>query len=177
MPANPGCPRCFSWSGLSAGRMTHDTSCSFPPCLSSFAPLLSFPMTVTPHSLVCANLGLAHALAARFWRNSRLASRLGTIDDVRQEACIALLRAAEGFCPDYRTRDGSPVQFSTYAYSVMIRHLAEVAWRRGIIRLPWHLCGATDLDPGLAEHVRRALHVQQWPLWLEWGEETVYDPP
>jgi RNA polymerase sigma factor (sigma-70 family) len=94
-----------------------------------------------PHRLVEDNLPLAYAVATTFFRGARAAGL--EEDDVRQEAAIGLMRAAEAFDA------GRGCGFASFAWRAVRHHLIKVLRTRrsrALQQLPLG-ADAVELDP------------------------------
>lgn len=78
---------------------------------------------------------LAMLVARKMYESQDFVRRLGTLDDVTQEAMIGLLKAAELYNPTH----GSKATFMTYAYRSVHNWIYRQGQAAGLIRIPCHI--------------------------------------
>lgn len=111
------------------------------------------------NALVLANLNLVWYLVSRlppFW-----VTKLGGRADAGQIGALALLRAVDGFDPEYGVR------FSTYASRVILSRLRDAACASDLIRVP-----RLSIYRDAAERARR---LQQLPA-VTGGHPSAWEP-
>lgn len=88
------------------------------------------------NALVLQFVPLVWSIARRMygWPAMR---RIGELEDVVQEGCLALIAAAENYDPRKKSpQTGKPVKFLTYAHRCVCLKLHTAAKNHGIIRVP-----------------------------------------
>jgi len=102
-------------------------------------------MTADRNALTEKHLPLACAVARGMWEGNWLVRRIGPLEDVTQEACCALIAAAEGFKPELGWR------FSTYATKFIRCRLKNAGKNAGAVRVPtwvWDKARPASADIG-----------------------------
>lgn len=116
-------------------------------------------MSCDRNALVQNHLRLAAGIARKLWHGNDSARRLGTLDDVVQEAHRALIDAAADFRPELGW------QFTTYASRYVYCRLLVAIKNAGIIRVPVHVFERQRqgvLDSFLRSRMVAALSVRQF---------------
>lgn len=130
------------------------------------------------NALVVRFIPLCWQIASRMYKRPDI-RRIGTMDDVFQEACLALIRAAERFDPSRGVKE------ITFLHRSVSLKLKTVARDHGIIRVASHVQDNRKRDADderweeLVSKATKAMNIQQFDLDL-YGHEVdpteCYDP-